>query len=130
MRTSRFLRGALTGGALILAACGLGAGSAAAFDGTATPLLAPSDALHAPTATPEPADRSKTLTALEYAADQGHLAAQWKMGRMYAAGDGVARDDKRAFVYFRQIANTHPEEPPGTAEARIVAHAVVALGNY
>jgi uncharacterized protein len=52
------------------------------------------------------------------------------MGRMYAAGDGVARDDKRAFVYFSQIANTHPEEPPGTAEARIVANAFVALGNY
>src|SRR6202050_3330637 len=130
MRTSKYLRSAVSGGALILAICGLGAGSAAAFDGTATPLLAPADALHAPTAAPETADRSKNLTSLEYAADQGHLAAQWKIGRMYAVGDGVARDDKRAFVYFSQIANTHPEEPPGTAEARIVANAFVALGNY
>src|ERR1700691_6267662 len=111
MRTSKYVRSAVSGGALILAICGPGILSPpTAFDGTATPLLAPADALHAPTAAPETADRSKNLTALEYAADQGHLAAQWKMGRMYAAGDGVARDDKRAFVYFRQIANTHPEE--------------------
>ena len=131
MRTSKYLRSAVSGGALILAICGPGIlRPATAFDGTATPLLAPADALHAPTAAPETADRSKNLTSLEYAADQGHLAAQWKVGRMYAAGDGVARDDKRAFVYFSQIANTHPEEPPGTAEARIVANAFVALGNY
>src|SRR5579872_1734376 len=130
MRTSDYLRGAVSGGALILAICGLGAGPTVAFDGTATPLLAPANAVNAPGVAPDAADRTKTLTALEYAADQGHLAAQWKVGRMYAAGDGVARDDKRAFVYFSQIANTHPEETPGTAEARIVANAFVALGNY
>src|SRR5579863_5036734 len=123
MRISERLRGAVSGGVLMLAICGLGAiGPAVAFDGRAAPaLLAPGNELQATTGAPDGTDRSKTLTALEYAADQGHLAAQWKMGRMYAAGDGVARDDKRAFVYFSQIANTHPEEPPGTAEARIVA---------
>jgi uncharacterized protein len=133
MRISERLRGAVSVGALILALGGLGVahGPAVAFDGTAAPtLLAPPDGLQAATAAPDIADRAKTLTALEYAADQGHLAAQWKVGRMYAAGDGVPRDDKRAFVYFSQIANTHPEEPPGTAEARIVANAFVALGNY
>ena len=79
---------------------------------------------------PESGDKAKTLSALEYAADQGHLAAQWKVGRMYAAGDGVPKDDQRAFIYFSQIANTHPDEPPGTAQARIVANAFVALGHY
>ena len=79
---------------------------------------------------PDGAEKAKALTALEYAADQGHLAAQWKVGRMYAAGDGVPRDDQRAFVYFSQIANTHPDEPPGTTQARIVANAFVALGRY
>jgi TPR repeat protein len=49
---------------------------------------------------------------------------------MYAAGDGVQQDDQRAFVYFSQIANTHPDEPPGTAQARMVANAFVALGHY
>ena len=42
----------------------------------------------------------------------------------------VSKDDQRAFDYFSQIANTHPDEPPGTAQARIVANAFVALGHY
>jgi uncharacterized protein len=132
MRISEGLRGAVGGGALMLAMCGLGAiGPASAFDGKAAPaLLTPGSELQASTGAADGGDRTKALTALEYAADQGHLVAQWKVGRMYAAGDGVARDDKRAFAYFSQIANAHPEEPPGTAEARIVANAFVALGNY
>jgi hypothetical protein len=64
------------------------------------------------------------------AADQGHLAAQWKVGRMYAAGDGVPHDDLRAFNYFSQIATAHRDEMPGTAQAHIVANAFVALGHY
>jgi len=41
-----------------------------------------------------PAD---SLTALQYAAEEGHFVAQWRLGRMYALGDGVAQDDVRAF---------------------------------
>jgi uncharacterized protein len=122
---------------LLAVACGLGLGiaprPALSFDGTTTPntaLLTPSDGLRSPATAPAGDEKAKALTALEYAADQGHLAAQWKVGRMYAAGDGVPRDDQRAFVYFSQIANTHPDEPPGTAQARLVANAFVALGNY
>ena len=108
-------------------------GPAFAFDGTSTPntaLLTPSDGLRSPGAAPDGGEKAKALTALQYAADQGHLAAQWKVGRMYAAGDGVPQDDQRAFAYFSQIANTHPDETPGTAQARIVANAFVALGHY
>jgi TPR repeat protein len=79
---------------------------------------------------PENADKRKSFTALKYAADRGHLVAQWKLGRMYASGDGVPQDDQLAFTYFSQIANTHPDEPPGTVQARIVANAFVALGHY
>ena len=61
---------------------------------------------------PEGGERAKTLTALQYAADQGHLAAQWKVGRMYADGDGVPQDDMRAFNYFSQIANTTRTRAP------------------
>ncbi len=103
------------------------------FDGSTTPntvLLTPGDGLRGGTGTPESLDKAKALTALQYAADQGHLAAQWKVGRMYAVGDGVPQDDQRAFVYFSQIANTHPDEPPGTTQARLVANAFVALGHY
>ncbi len=49
---------------------------------------------------------------------------------MYADGDGVPRDDQRAFDYFSQIANSHPDEAPGTPQARFVANAFVALGHY
>ena len=32
-----------------------------------------------------------SLTSLQYAAEGGHPVAQWKLGRMYADGDGVAQ---------------------------------------
>jgi uncharacterized protein len=60
----------------------------------------------------------------------GDVFAQWKLGRKYAAGDGVKKDDFRAFEIFRGIADADPEEVPGTPQARIVANAFVALGNY
>jgi uncharacterized protein len=122
---------------LVAAACGLafgfGAVAAYAFDGTSTPntaLLAPGDGLRRSPGTLEGGDKAKAFTALQYAADQGHLAAQWQVGRMYAIGDGVPQNDQRAFEYFTQIANSHPEEPPGTAQAHMVANAFVALGHY
>jgi uncharacterized protein len=49
---------------------------------------------------------------------------------MYAAGDGVKKDDLRAFEVFRGIADAHAEQTPGTPQARIVADAFAALGNY
>jgi len=106
---------------------------ASAFDGTTSPdtaSLSPSDSLRAPARAPDGGNKTKSLTALEYAADQGHVEAQWKVGRMYADGDGVPRDDLRAFNYFSQIANTHPDESPGTPQARFVANAFVALSHY
>jgi uncharacterized protein len=106
---------------------------ALAFDGTATPAtasLTPGEALGGAPDTPESIERAKQFSELQYAADQGHAAAQWQLGRMYAAGNGVAQDDMRAFDYFSQIANSHAEEPPGSPQAKIVANAFVALGRY
>lgn len=73
---------------------------------------------------------AKGVDALRYAADQGHPAAQWKLGRMYADGDGVKRDDMKAFEYFSRVANSHADDYPGTPQARFVASAFVALGSY
>jgi TPR repeat protein len=107
---------------------------ALAFDGTTSPAtasLSPTDGLRSGGArAPEAGTKSTALTALQYAAGQGEPVAQWKLGRMYADGDGVPRDDLRAFDYFSEIANTHPDEVPGTAQARFVANAFVALGHY
>ena len=125
-------------GLMAAAIFGLGVGfvivPAFSFDGTTTPStasLTPGDGLRgANAAAVDGGEKAKAFTALQYAADQGHVAAQWKVGRMYAVGDGVPQDDRRAFVYFSQFANTHPDEPPGTAQAHIVANAFVALGHY
>jgi TPR repeat protein len=111
---------------------GLSVEPAFAFDGSTTPStasLTPDDGLRTPSAHPLD-EKAKTLTALQYAAEQGQPAAQWKLGRMYADGDGVPPDQIRAFNYFSEIANTHPDEAPGTPQARLVANAFVSLGHY
>ncbi|WP_424631230.1 tetratricopeptide repeat protein [Bradyrhizobium sp. SYSU BS000235] len=74
-----------------------------------------------------PSDLPSSLMAL---ADGGHPVAQWKLGRMYANGDGVAQDDLRAYDYFSKIANAHAEDSPSEPQAGIVANAFVALGKY
>jgi uncharacterized protein len=75
-------------------------------------------------------DTNGGVRALEYAAANGHPIAQWKLGRMYAEGDGVTRDNLRAFEYFRGIADAHAEDSPSAPQARFIANAFVALGSY
>ena len=87
---------------------------------------APAGAVAVKKAVPSP----NSLTALQYAAEGGHPIAQWRLGRMYADGDGVDRDDLRAFDYFSRIANQHAEDSPFAPQAQIVANAFVALGRY
>lgn len=77
-----------------------------------------------------PATQDSGFTALQYAAEEGHPVAQWRLGRMYASGEGVAQDDVRAFDYFSRIANAHAEDSPSAPQAQIVANAFVALGRY
>lgn len=72
----------------------------------------------------------QAVTSLEYAADQGMPGAMWKLGRMYADGDGVGQNKLRAFEYFHNLTKAHAYEPPGSAESRFVAGAFVALGQY
>ncbi|MDJ1157016.1 tetratricopeptide repeat protein [Chelatococcus sp. SYSU_G07232] len=75
-------------------------------------------------------DKSGAVRALEYAATQGHTLALWKLGRMYAEGDGVAHDDLKAFEYFSKIADQYADESPDSPNARFVSSAFVALGGY
>src|SRR5580698_10878511 len=70
-----------------------------AFDGSTAPntaALSPEDGLRAPNHPSDGSDKAKALTALQYAADQGMPEAQWKLGQMYADGDGVPQDALRA----------------------------------
>src|SRR5437764_580254 len=64
-----------------------------------------------------PTTAETSLTSLQYAAEGGHPVAQWKLGRMYANGDGVTQDDVRAFEYFSRIANAHAEDSPSAPQA-------------
>jgi TPR repeat protein len=75
-------------------------------------------------------DHTKGLTALQYAAENGHPVAQWKLGRIYADGDGVKADPYKAFRYFSQVASNNAETSPFLPQARFVANAFVALGGY
>jgi TPR repeat protein len=70
------------------------------------------------------------VTALEYAAGQGVPAAMWKLGRIYADGDGVEQDRMRSFEHFRNLTRAHANVPPGTAHASFVANAFVTLGHF
>jgi uncharacterized protein len=64
------------------------------------------------------------------AAEQGNAIAQWKVGKMYADGEGIPEDDYKAFLMFSRIADTHAEDSPYSPVAQIVADAFVSLGNY
>jgi hypothetical protein len=81
-----------------------------------------------PASVPESA--ASSLSALQNAAEDGHPIAQWKLGRMYAEGNGVAQNDLLAFDYFSRIANAHANDTPSAPQAQIVANAFVALGRY
>jgi uncharacterized protein len=74
-------------------------------------------------------DVEGAIKELENAFHNGNVSAGWKLGRMYADGDGVAQDRKRAIEYFRKIIEIPPEEVRGPS-ARFVASAWVALGLY
>ncbi len=133
MRTSRRTIVAFVLGASLLATPAL------AFDGapvnkqdTAIPVVtgAPGAAAALRKAVPQPATTETSFSALQYAAEGGHPIAQWKLGRMYANGDGVAQDDLRAFEYFSRLVNAHATDSPATPQAPVVANAFVALGRY
>ncbi len=75
-------------------------------------------------------NNKEAVSSLQYAADQGHLASAWKLGRMYADGDGVAQNDLKAFELFRKITSERADDSPNAPDARYVSNAFVALGNY
>lgn len=70
------------------------------------------------------------VSALEYAAERGHAIATWKLGRMFADGDQVGRDEARAFHYFQELVENHSDDSLGTPQSRYVANAFGSLGGY
>lgn len=139
----------LTNRRMMVAACALvllGSSSAFALDAAPhpqplTPALAPvivppakygsaREALRTGMRDYNAGDKLGAAAALEYAAGQGHTLALWKLGRMYADGDGVEHDDLKAFEYFSRLADQHADESPDSPNAMVVSSAFVALGTY
>ncbi len=75
-------------------------------------------------------DKTAALTQLEEAAQKGNVAARWKAARMLADGDGVPRDDHRAFRHFAQIVKDYGNDSNDAPHAGVVANSIVALGLY
>ncbi len=127
---------ALAAGASAVAPAGL------AFDGTTqtaattdktTPLQIfknPQAALRAGLEDFKTGDSRSGLEALKYAADAGESLARWKLAKMYADGDGVPRDDIKAYEYFAQIVENYDEDNPDPRELPVVSSAFVAVGAY
>jgi uncharacterized protein len=122
---------------------GLGLTSAYALDGTTSPAniapaiapAAPQEALYSGKLREwfrvrQLGDIEGARKLLEDAARDGDVGAAWELGRMYADGDGVKQNHQLAFEYFGGIADSHADEPPGTAQARFVANAFVRLASY
>lgn len=114
------------------------AGNALAFDGQPTAPnrsigpedLSPTEALRAGARYYYSGDKAAALNSLQYAAENGQPMAAWKLGEMYAKGDGVPEDDLKAFEYYSQIVREHGEDRPDAPDAPFVSSAFVALGSY
>jgi TPR repeat protein len=72
--------------------------------------------------------KDQAVEAYRYAAENGQIGASWKLARMYAEGDGVARDDYEAFKFFSEIARQDVE--PGSPDESYMSDALVALAGY
>nr|WP_321459107.1 tetratricopeptide repeat protein [uncultured Cohaesibacter sp.] len=75
-------------------------------------------------------NKSTAVQALTYAAHNGHMASQWKLGRMYEEGDGVVKDPGQAFDLFNGIVKQYGDAQPGSVEARYVSNAIVKLSSF
>jgi uncharacterized protein len=75
-------------------------------------------------------DKATARLLLEKEAKSGDILALWKLGRMYADGDGGAVDHYMAFKQFSQIVDTRGDESHESPHAGIVSNALIALGHY
>ena len=125
MRISSVLVSALAVGLL------LGAEPSIGFDGNSpSNNLSPLEAFRSGAQALKVGETDKAITSLQYAAENGHALAQWKLGRMYADGDGVELNKARAYDYFRRLTTMRGDDSAGTPNARYLANAFVTLGLY
>lgn len=75
-------------------------------------------------------EKRQAFESLSLAAEHGHAGARWKLGQMYATGDGVAENDFEAFKMFERIVRDQEEDSSFSQNAAYVSSAVVALAGY
>ncbi len=75
-------------------------------------------------------DFAASISALKYAAEGGQPLARWKLGQMYATGDGVPSDHLAAYKYFDQIVRGYDDERADPRVRSIVSSAFVSVGAY
>ena len=116
----------------------LGLAPAFAFDGTASNpsekipknFTDPQQALRAGVDDLKAGDADASVAALTYAAEGGEAIARWKLGEMYADGQGVQRDDVKAYHYFSQLVDDYDEDQPDRRNLSAISNAFVAVGVY
>jgi hypothetical protein len=109
-----------------------------AFDGTTSDpsekipkhFADPNQALRAGLADLKAGDADASVAALTYAAEGGQDLARWKLGEMYADGQGVPRDDLKAYHYFNQLVEDYDEDQPDRRTLSAISNAFVAVGVY
>ncbi|CEJ13387.1 Sel1 repeat protein [bacterium YEK0313] len=117
--------------ALAVAVTPAGVTGAFAFDGQATTdPRSPLDAFRAGGRALRDGRTEEAVSALQYAATNGHAASAWKLARMYMSGDGVAQNDLKAFETFRRITQTRGDENPNSPDAQFISAAFVGMANY
>ncbi|MBB3935062.1 tetratricopeptide repeat protein [Aureimonas phyllosphaerae] len=108
---------------------------ALALDPSANPVLeapksSPRDVFSMGFAAYKRGETAAAIDALQHAAELGHPGARWKLGQMYAAGDGVVEDDFEAFKMFEQIVRDQEDDTASSPNAPYVVSAVLALAEY
>lgn len=110
----------------------LSGGSALALDPSnlVTPDSGPTELFNLGFSAYKRGEKIEAAEALRYAADKGHPGARWKLGRMYADGDGVPENDYEAFKIFQEIVNDDQDDTAASPNAAYVANSVTALADY
>ncbi len=90
----------------------------------------PNQALRAGVADLKAGDADASVAALTYAAEGGQDLARWKLGEMYADGQGVPHDDVKAYHYFNQLVEDYDEDEPDRRNLSAISNAFVAVGVY
>ncbi|MHA1157859.1 MAG: tetratricopeptide repeat protein [Alphaproteobacteria bacterium] len=109
------------------------AGTTAAFETSALSAeTAPTDAFRLGITSYRAGDAVSAVEALSFAAEKGNTGAQWKLGLMYSEGDGVERNELRAYELLSEVANSGigDEDLQRQRSTPYILDALVRIGTF